>query len=309
LIDAATGSHIWADRFDRMLDDIFAVQDEVVSAIVSTLPSQILKADLDRQQRRPSDVRAYDLVLRASDTLYNLEGIEKSIALLEQALVIEPDYATAHSWLAAAYLLEQDYKLIPHTSSIAVKIMKHARRAVELDASDDRGFQLLSDICLFVQQDLVEARIHAEHAMGLNPNSTVTVAWMGYIHNCYGETERAKELCERALRQDPLAPGWVKFLQGVVYFDAGELDLAIGMFLASDWDEKWPHLAAAYALSGQMDRARKIAMRARRDWSEINPDNLDERIQVLMDRDGGWYAHGNQDGSFAKGVRLAGLIE
>jgi TolB-like protein len=308
LIDAATGSHVWANRFDRTLDDIFAVQDEVVAAIVSTLPSQIQKADFARQQRRPSDVRAYDLALRASDTLDNLEGIKKSIALLEQALDIEPDYATAHTWLAAAYCLEVDYQLMPVTDTAAERIMKHARRGVELDVSDDRGFQLLSDLCLFVEQDLVEARIHAEHAMSLNPNSTNTVAWMGYIHNCYGESELAKELCERALRQDPLAPGWVKFLQGVVYFDAGQLDLAIGMFLASKWDEKWPHLAAAYALSGQLDKAQQIAMRQRQTWSDINPENLDQRIQGSLDQVGGWYTHGNKDGSFENGVRLAGLI-
>jgi TolB-like protein len=309
LIDAATGSHIWADRFDRMLDDIFAVQDEVVAAIVSTLPSQISKADLARQQRRPSDVRAYDLTLQAWNNMETMEGVQTAVALLEQALVIEPDYATAHSSLAAAYMLEVDYQAVLVTSTTAEKIMKHARRAVELDASDDRLFQLLSDCCLFVERDLVEARIHAEQAMSLNPNSTNTVAWMGYIYNCNGETELAKEYCERALRLDPLAPGWVKFLQGVVYFDAGEFDLAIGMFLASGWDEKWPHLAAAYALSGQLERARKIAMRQRESWKKINPENLDERIQVFLDVGGGWYTHGNQDGSFAKGVRLAGLIE
>ena len=308
LIDAASGNHVWADRFDRTLDDIFVVQDEVVSAIVSTLPSQIKKADFARQQRRPSDVRAYDLALRAFNTMDTMEGIVNTVALLEQALAIEPDYAMVHYLLAAAYLMELDYQLLDVTGADAEKIMTHARRAVELDASDDRGFQMLSDICLFVERDLVEARIHAEHAVKLNPNSTVTVAWMGYIYNCYGETQLAKEFCERALRQDPLAPGWVKFLQGVIYFDAGQLDLALGMFLASEWDEKWPHLAAAYALSGQLDKAQQIVKRQRQAWGDINPDNLDQRIQDSLDQDGGWYTHGNKDGSFEEGIRLAGLI-
>ena len=307
LIDGITGNHVWADRFDRLLDDIFAVQDEVVAAIVSTLHSQIRKADLARPKRRPADIRAYDLVLHASQTFVTLAGVENAITLLKQALDIEPEYALAHALLANAYTLISDYQLIPKTDATSAKIMKHARRAVELDQSDHRVYQSLSDACLFVESDLVEARIHAERALELNPNSTITVAWMGYIHNCYGETELAKELCARALRLDPLANAWVKFLQGVVYFDAGELDLAIGMFLASDWGEKWPHLVAAYALSGQTDRAHEIAMRIRQEWSDINPENLNERIRKIMCD--GWYGHGNHDGSFTNGLRLAGLID
>jgi len=306
LIDATTGSHIWADRFDRLLEDIFVVQDEVVAAIVSTLPSQILQADLARPNRQLADIRAYDLVLQASKTLSTLAGVESAITLLTQALDIEPEYALAHALLANALTLLSRYQLIIKTDATDIEIMNHARRAIVLDPSDHRVYQCLSETCLFVEPDLVEARIHAERALELNPNSTVTVEWMGYIHNCYGETELAKELCARAIRLDPLANEWVKFLQGVIYFDAGEIDLAIGMFLASAWDEKWPHLMVAYALSGQIDRAREIAMRIRKEWSDINPEDLDERIQKIMCD--GWYTHGNHDGSFISGLRLAGLI-
>ena len=306
LIDATTGSHIWADRFDRLLEDIFVVQDEVVAAIVSTLPSQIRQANLARPNRQLTDIRAYDLVLHASQTLSTLAGVESAITLLTQALDIDPKYALAHALLANALTLLSDYQLILKTDATEIKIMNHARRAIVLDPGDHRVYSSLSDACLFVEADLVESRIHAERALDLNPNSTGTVAWMGYIHNCYGETELAKELCTRAIRLDPLANAWVKFLQGVIYFDAGEIDLAIGMFLASDWDEKWPHLMAAYALSGQIDRAREIAMRTRKDWSDINPEDLDERIQKIMCD--GWYTHGNHDGSFINGLRLAGLI-
>jgi adenylate cyclase len=306
LIDATTGSHIWADRFDRLLEDIFVVQDEVVAAIVSTLPSQIRQADLARPNRQLADIRAYDLVLQASQTLSTLAGVESAITLLTQALDIEPEYALAHALLANALNLLSRYQLILRTDASKIEIMNHARRAIVLDPSDHRVYQCLSETCLFVEPDLVEARIHAERALELNPNSTVTAAWMGYIHNCYGETELAKELCARAIRLDPLANAWVKFLQGVIYFDAGEIDLAIGMFLASAWEEKWPHLMAAYALSGQIDRAREIAMRTRKEWSDINPEDLDERIQKIMC--GGWYTHGNHDGSFINGLRLAGLI-
>lgn len=121
------------------------------------------------------------------------------------------------------------------------------------------------------------------------------------------KTERAQELCERAIRLDPLAVGWVRFLQGVVYFDSGDHDRAIDMFLASDWEEKWPHLAAAYALTGQIERAREIARRTRRAWGESSPEGLDDRISQVFNT-GGWYSHGNRDGSFLEGMRMGGFF-
>jgi hypothetical protein len=115
------------------------------------------------------------------------------------------------------------------------------------------------------------------------------------------------ELCARATRLDPLAFGWVKFIHGVVCFDAGQYDQAIDMFLATNWEEKWGHLAAAYALTGQTDRAREIAKRTRKMWIESSPQDLDERIQELFFA-GGWYNHGNLDDSFEKGLRIAGFL-
>ncbi len=155
--------------------------------------------------------------------------------------------------------------------------------------------------------DLAEARVHSEHAVKLNPNDTVSTAWRGYIYHCDGASEQAMEMCDRAIRLDPLANGWVKFLQGVVYFDTGQYDRAIDMFLGSNWEEKWPHLAATYALSGQTDRAREIAKRSRQMWIESSPQDLDERIQQTL-TDGGWYSHGNRDGSFEEGLRIAGFF-
>jgi tetratricopeptide (TPR) repeat protein len=309
LIDGLTANHIWADRYDRVLEDIFSVQDEVVTAIVSALPNQIRHIELSRPQRSPAEIRAYDLVLRVSpSTLGSLDDVKKAITLLKQALDIDPNYATAHSWLASAYVMESDWKFELVSETKAARIMKHARRGVELDQTDSWLYVSLSDCCLFVMSDRVEARIHAKHAMDINPNATLSIAWMGYIHNCFGESEQALEMCSRAIRLDPLAGGYEKFLQGVVYFDIGQHDLAIGKFLDSDFGEKWPHLAAAYALSGQKDRAREIAIQLRQDWGGTNPDDIDTRFSEIF-KGGYWFAHGNTDGSFQEGLRLAGILE
>lgn len=309
LVDATSASHIWSDRYDRELEDIFAIQDEVVAAIVSALPNQIRQAELARPPRATADIRAYDLVLHASPQgLATREDAIKAITLLEQALEIEPNYAAAHSWLSLAYTMEWDYGLIPKPEAVKVKIIEHARRAVELDQTDCGNYQVLSDHCLFILNDLTEARVHADRALQLNSNATSVNAWRGYIYNCDGESEKAMELCARAIRLDPLAHDWVMFLQGVVCFDAGQYDQAIYMFLTSNWEEKWPHLAASYALTGQIDRAQEIAKRTRQVWHESSRDDLDERIRELVDNNG-FYTHGNHDGSFEEGFVLAGFID
>jgi adenylate cyclase len=308
LVDAATASQIWSDRYDREMEDIFAVQDEVVAAIVSALPNQIRNVELARPQRTKADIRAYDLVLHASaQGLDTLKDAASAIALLEHALEIEPEYALAHCWLSNAYAMEWDHRLIPKPEAIVAKIMKHSRRAVELDQTNGYAYMILSDNCLFIMEDLTQARVYAERAVQLNPNSSPIVVWRGYIHNCDGESKQAMELCARATRLDPLAFGWVKFIHGVVCFDAGQYDQAIDMFLATNWEEKWGHLAAAYALTGQTDRAREIAKRTRKMWIESSPQDLDERIQELFFA-GGWYNHGNLDDSFEKGLRIAGFL-
>jgi len=308
LVDGATTNHIWADRYDREMDDIFAVQDEVVAAIVSALPNQIWQVETIRSQRKSTDIRAWDLVLQAAaQGLNTLKDTKRAITLCEQALKIEPDYAQAHSWLSSAYAMEWDHRLIPKPEAVEAKILKHARRAVELDQTDGQAYLVLSDHCLFITKDLTEARVHAERAMQLNPNSSNIVVWRGYIHNCDGELKQAMELCARGTRLDPLALGWFKFLHGVVCFDAGQYDRAIGMFLATNWEEKWLHLAAAYALSGQTDRAREIAEQTRQTWSESSPQDLDNRVQQSLTA-GELCIQGNFDGSLVKGLRQAGIL-
>ena len=309
LVDAATASQIWSDRYDHEMEDIFAVQDEVVTAIVSALPKQIWHVEQTRPRRTKADIRTYDLYLQASASgLDTLEDVTGAIALLEQALEIDPNYAPAHSMLSAAYTMEWDHRLISKPEAVEAKIMKHARRAVELDQTDGELYMRLSYHCLFVMKDLTEARIHAERAMQLNPNASNIIAWRGYIHNCDGESKQAIDLCERGTRRDPMAYGWTKFLHGVVCFDAGQYDQAIDMFLATNWEDRWLHLAASYALTGQTERARETVERTRQMWGESSSQDLDRRVQNALAA-GELCNQGNLDGSLEKGLRIAGLLQ
>jgi adenylate cyclase len=103
LVDAQTGAHLWAERFDRSLDDIFALQDEITLSVVGAIEPSLRQAEIKRVERkRPSDLNAYDLVLRAIPLAHSVmpDGASRGLALLGEALAREPDYAAAHGYAA-----------------------------------------------------------------------------------------------------------------------------------------------------------------------------------------------------------------
>jgi adenylate cyclase len=308
LIDGATAKHKWADKYDGNLEDIFAVQDDVVASIVGALPNQIRHAELARRVRAPADIRAYDLFLQGTRRIEigTRADFSAGISLLGRALDIEPEYAAAHAWLGAVLTMEINYVSSSERESTLRKCEWHSRRAVEIDGTDYICHALLCDVCVFALGDIVEARIYAERAMSLAPNASLALAYMGYMHNAAGERDLALKLCGDARRLDPLANGLTRFFEGVVLFDAGRYDEAVRAMLAADWGNKLFNLAAAYAMSGDLDKAKITAARAMHEMSEeMAEEPPDDWAKWLCDK--GWYGHGNHDGTLFEGFRLAGF--
>jgi tetratricopeptide (TPR) repeat protein len=177
---------------------------------------------------------------------------------------------------------------------------------VELDETDYICHTLLCDVCVFALGDIVEGRIYAERAMSLAPNASLALAYMGYMHNVAGERDLALKLCGNARRLDPLANGLTRFFEGVVLFDVGRYDEAVRAMLAADWGNKLPNLAAAYAMSGDLDKAKITAARAMHEMSEEMAEEPPEDWAKWL-FDNGWYGHGNHDGKLFEGFRLAGF--
>jgi adenylate cyclase len=260
LVDALNGSEVWADRYDRDLDDIFVVQDEVVTAIVGALPSRVRLAELERADRRPMDLRAYDLAQKAWQLLYQWTkaGIETATELAERALEIDPKNGSAHAVLVGVQLLNWRRCWRGSSAQTLESALIHGRSAVELDETEYTGHWYLSEVYLFRLKDLEQAKVHAERAIKLCPNASGPLAWMGLISACSGEHQAGVDFCNKALRLDPFAPDYLQYLAGCVHFNARNYEQAVKHLHATQWLSKPELLSAAYVHIGRIEEAQNI---------------------------------------------------
>ena len=260
LIDALAGNEIWANRYDRDLDDIFVVQDEVVAAIVGALPGRVRLAELERADRRPMDLRSYDLAQKAWQLLYQWTkaGIETATESAERALEIDPRNGSAHAVLVGVELLNWRRCWRGSPEETLESALMHGRSAVEVDETEYTGHWYLSEVYLFRLKDLEQARVHAERAVKLCPNASGALAWMGLIYSCSNEHRAGIEACNKALRLDPFAPDYLQYLAGCVHFNAKNYAETVKHLHATQWLSKPELLSATYVHIGRIDEAREI---------------------------------------------------
>jgi len=204
MIDAESGGHLWTERFDRPLDDIFALQDEIALNVIGAIEPSLRRAEVERVKRkRPDSLDAYDLVLQAQADVYSgmPAQVTKALVLLERALALDPTYALAHAFAAMCHhclFLRAGL----HEESRAASI-RHARAAI-VDGQDDAlaltfaGFSIGMD-----GHDHAAAFAALEAALAVSPSSALTYIVGGVIFGWAGEAERAIEWGERAMRLSP----------------------------------------------------------------------------------------------------------
>jgi TolB-like protein len=207
LIDASGGDHLWAERYDRPLDDIFAIQDELVATIAATLAGRIHAAGIDRAKRKPtSDLAAYDLLLRGMERLGSYEegANEAAIDLFGQAVALDPDYALAHAFLALAIF---NLPWGERADEDRTRCLEFAHRAVQLDPTDSRCHRILA-VILLTAREFDRAEVHADRAVALNPNDPDAAGYRAYIFAFVGRPQEALAEGRRALALNPFPPSW-----------------------------------------------------------------------------------------------------
>ncbi|WP_108661048.1 winged helix-turn-helix domain-containing tetratricopeptide repeat protein [Acuticoccus kandeliae] len=204
LIDASTGSHIWAERYDRMFDDIFALQDEIGLSVVGAISASLRRAEIDRvKRRRPDSLDAYDLLLRAQHDVDSgmPEQVARALVLLEGAIAIDPTYALAHGNAAMCHhclFLRAGLQEVNRSASI-----HHARSAI-LHGQDDATALTLAGFSIGMDgHDRGAAFTALEAALAISPSSALTYILGSVIFGWSGEAERAIEWSERGMRLSP----------------------------------------------------------------------------------------------------------
>ena len=268
LVEAETGVHIWAERYDRPLDDIFALQDEITLNVVGAIEPSLREAEIERVKRkRPENLDAYDLVLRALPHVFLAMPAEaaKAVPLLERALTIEGDYASAHgllAWCHQIFFARRGYHQASHDAAI-----RHARAALAYGRDNATALALGGFVVSITEHDRATAFEAFEQALAISPSSSFALFFGSDALAYAGEAERAIDWAERGLRISPFDR-----LNYVAYHG-----LAIGHFLRGHYDEA-EHaarravqsvpsfsvsrslLAAALAKLGRIDEAKAVAL-------------------------------------------------
>jgi adenylate cyclase len=269
LIDAERDRHVWAERYDRELEDIFAIQDEVTSAIVATLPGRVEAATRDRAATKPTqNMAAYECVLAAKVLHHrsNRDDNAKALSLIERAIQLDPKYAHAHAWRACItgqawiYGWQEDREAAWNTVSEELQI------ALTLDDNDSDVHRILAALHL-TQNDHDKSAYHQQRALSLNPNDDLIVVQQGEILTWLGEPEEGIDWIKKAMRLNPYHPERFWNHLGRAYFVARRYPEAVDAFrhiTAPDYAH-FAFLAACQAQMGNeaaaQEQAREVLKR------------------------------------------------
>ncbi|MER8912953.1 adenylate/guanylate cyclase domain-containing protein [Mesorhizobium sp. M0761] len=259
LIDAPAGGHIWADRFDRDLADIFAAQDEVVGKIVEALAGKLATANL-KERYRPTNLKAYDLYLRGrAEWAHSTEAGVAAIPLFERAIALDPNYADAYRWLAISQCEAWVFRNYP-MNPLRQQSMASARKAIELDPENSGTHWVLAFI-LLIERQWDESAKECEISLRLNPNDADAWANFGNLKIYEGRGVEAIACMEKALRLNPRPPSWYFWLLGGAQSAAGKYEEAVKTLRndATYRTESRVKLASILALLGRLEEAREEA--------------------------------------------------
>jgi adenylate cyclase len=205
LIETASGTHVWAERYDRSLDDIFELQDDITLSVVGAIEPNLRQAEMERARRkRPENLDAYDLYLRALPHAYvpMPSEADKALAFLSRALDLDPEYPAAHATAAWCYEIRYQRGGLHETDKAAA--LRHAELAIELGADDANSLGMAGFAIALVAHDYAAAMEVIDRALSLTSASTMAL-WMGAVVLGHaGENAKAIEYAQRALRLTPV---------------------------------------------------------------------------------------------------------
>jgi adenylate cyclase len=301
LIDATTGAHLWAERYEREMEDIFTVQDEVVRTVVATVAGRVEAAGAELAKRKPPEsLAAYDYLLRGLEQLSLVGEAHNAEArrLFEKAVELDPEYAAAHAYLALAIYVEWQDSRDPLELERA---LASARRALALDENDSRCHRILSTIYIYLRQ-YDRAEFHSDRSIALNPNDALAALYRAGLLRRLGRAEEGVEWARRAMRLNPYHPNWYWDAFANVLHTAGRYAEALEAYGRIVERPSFYHayVAACHAELGQIEEAQRHAALALQVKPDFSVSTWGERLPFKYEAD---------LQRFLAGMRKAGLPE
>jgi len=302
LIDAETERHVWAERYDRDLQDIFAIQDEVTSSIVATLPGRVEAASRDRAARKTTDnMAAYECVLTGKVLHHrsNRADNARALALLERAIALDPNYAHAHAWRACVLGQTWVYNWCADREATQQMVAAELQIALSLDDNDSDVHRILAAVNLYLDNP-EQCLYHQQRALSLNPNDDLIVVQQGEILTWHGQAEQGIAWIQKAMRLNPYHPERFWSHLGRAYFVARRYREALDAVKRVSTPDAvlLSFIAACHARAGEAEAARARALELR----ERSPSfSLDEVLATLHYRQPSDLAH------HVESLALAGL--
>jgi TolB-like protein/class 3 adenylate cyclase len=312
LVDTATGAHLWADRFDGGLSDVFDLQDQVTESVVGAIAPAVEKAEIERAKRKPTEsLDAYALYLRGLAKLYQFTDRQahgEALRLFNGAIEHDADFAPAYGRAASCYALGKLEGWISVTANEIAEITRLARRAIELGKDDAIALATSGWALGYVVRDLEAAAALIDRALVLNSN--LAEAWFcgGTVKNWLGEPESAIERYARAMRLSPIDPWATAMRAGTAHahFFLSRYDEAASWatMALQDNPDLQPGLrigAASNAMAGRLEQAQKAVARLQ----QLNPALRVSSLKDVL----GPYRHAEDISRYEEGLRRAGLPE
>ena len=312
LVDTATGGHLWAERFDGGLGDIFDLQDQVTESVVGAIAPAVEKAEIERAKRKPTEsLDAYALYLRGLARFYqfaNRQANGEALRLFNSAIELDPDFAAAYGRAAACYVIAKTNGWISDTTNEIAEVTRLAHRAVELGKHDAIALAASGFALALVVRDLGVGAALIDRALVLNSNLAEAWNYGGWVKNWLGEPEPALERFAHAMRLSPLDPRATAMRAGTAHalFFLGRYDEAASWAAMAlqdhpDFQTGLRIDAASNAMAGRPEQAHKAVARLR----QLNPALHVSTLKDVV----GPYRRADDLSRYQEALRQAGLPE
>jgi TolB-like protein/Tfp pilus assembly protein PilF len=310
LVDVASGAHLWADRFDGTLEEVFDLQDHVATSVVGAIAPKLEQAEIERAKRKPTEsLDAYDHFLRGMACVHRWTKQDSDQALRHfgRAIELDPDYASAYGMAARCYSARKVSGWVKDQAQETAEAARLARKVAQIGRDDAVALYTAGMALAYCVGDLEDGATMIEHSLALNPNAAWAWLFSGWARIWLGEPEQALERIARAAAlspQDPqffnmrTATAWAHLLAG--RYDEAQSWAQSALAEQPDYVNALYVMAASHALAGQMAQARAAMARLR----ALDPES---RVGRLLER----YPFRRADdlAKVSEGLRLAGLPE